>query len=164
MVTEPTRQNNILDLFLCTNPTLVNHIGCHAGLGDHDLVTAQCSLKPSVHKQKPRRVQLFKKADCPKLKSLMADFKDRFIAEHIGKPVDRLWTEFTEALEKFSSQCILTKLIGGKSSLPWITQEIHRMIRKRDQLYRTFKPEIKVKNPNSLTSARPLKAKLNRLI
>ena len=59
MVTEPTRQNNILDLFLCTNPTLVNHIGCHAGLGDHDLVTAQSSLKPSVHKQKPRRVQLF---------------------------------------------------------------------------------------------------------
>ena len=69
----------------------------------------------------------------------MADFKDRFIAEHIGKPVDLLWTEFTEALEKFSSQCIPTKLVRGKSSLPWITQEIRRMIRKRDQLYRTFK-------------------------
>ena len=61
MVTEPTRQNNILDLFLSTNPTLVNHVECHAGLGDHDLVTAQCSLKATVHKQKPRRAQLFKK-------------------------------------------------------------------------------------------------------
>ena len=145
MVTEPARQNNILDLFLCTKPTLFNHIGCHAGIGDHDLVTAQCSLKPSVHKQKLRRVQLFKKADWPKLKFLMADFKDRFIAEHIGKPVDLLWLEFTKALEKFSSQCIPTKLIWGKSSLPWITQEIvefveiRRMIHKRDQLYRTFK-------------------------
>ena len=27
------------------------------------------SIKPSVHKQKPRRVQLFKKADWPKLKT-----------------------------------------------------------------------------------------------
>ena len=61
MVTEPTRQNNILGLFHSTNPTLVNQVGCHAGLGDHDLVTAHCSLIPSVHKQKPRRVQLFKK-------------------------------------------------------------------------------------------------------
>ena len=48
---------------------LVSVGGCHDGLGDHDLVTAQCSLKPSVHKQKPRRVQLFKKADWPKLKT-----------------------------------------------------------------------------------------------
>ena len=37
MVTEPTRQNNILGLFHSTNPTLVNQVGCHAGPGDHDL-------------------------------------------------------------------------------------------------------------------------------
>ena len=102
-VTDSTRQNNILDLFLCTNPTLVNHVGCGAGLGDHDLVTAQCSLKPTFHKQTPRKVQLFKKADWLKLKSIMANFKGIFIAEHLGKPVDLLFAEFTEALEKFSS-------------------------------------------------------------
>ena len=38
VVLEPTRQDNILDLFLTTNPTLITEVKCSPGLGDHDLV------------------------------------------------------------------------------------------------------------------------------
>ena len=38
MVTEPTRSGNILDLFLTTNPTLVNSVSIIPGLSDHNIV------------------------------------------------------------------------------------------------------------------------------
>ena len=139
MVTSPTRHNNILDLFLTTNHTLVEEVDCQPGLGDHDMVTASCALKPSTQKQKPRKVPLLRKADWPKLKSLMRDYQQTFLHNHASKSVEDLWSEFVSALDTFASNCIPTKFIRGKSSLPWITQSIRRQIRRRDDLYRKFK-------------------------
>ena len=139
MVKEPTRYNNTLELFLTTNPTLTKSVACLPGLSDHDMVIAECALKPIPLKQKPRKAQLFRKADWLRLKSLLSDYQDKIITNHHGKSVDDLWTEFTSALERFSSECIPTKMVLGKSFLPWITQEIKRLIRKRDHLYRNFK-------------------------
>ena len=45
MVTQPTRQGNILDLFLTTNPTLIQQVNCQAGLSDHDMVIAYGALQ-----------------------------------------------------------------------------------------------------------------------
>ena len=113
MTTNPTRQNNVLDLFLTTNPTLVRQVNCLPGLSDDDMVIANCYIKPSVLKQKPRKVQIFRKADWSKLKSLMADFRDRFINEHFGKSDEDFWNELKTAIDQFSTQCIPTKLIRG---------------------------------------------------
>ena len=139
MVTTPTRQDNILDLFLTTNPTLVDEVDCQPGLGDHDMVTASCALKPSIQKQKPRKVPLLNKADWPELKSLMRDYQKKFLLEHPNRSVEELWSDFVTALDTFSSKCIPSKIIRGKFSLPWITQNIRRQIRRRDDLYRKFK-------------------------
>ena len=139
VVSEPTRQENILDLFLTTNPTLISNIHCSPGLGDHDIVCAEASLKPTQQKQKPRKVLLLNKADWPTLKAKLKHFQQSFLANHLGKTVEELWTDFTNTLDKLSEECIPSKLIRGKSSLPWITQEIKRLIRKRDRLYTRFK-------------------------
>ena len=139
VVTEPTRKDNILDLFLTTNPTLINKVNCSPGLGDHDVVSAEALLKPTLHKQKPRKVFIFSKADWPTLKAKMKLYLQSFLSNHYGQTVEQLWTDFTTTLDKLVQECIPAKLIRGKSSLPWITQEIKRLIRKRDSLYRKFK-------------------------
>ena len=89
VVSEPTRQDNILDLFLTTNPTLITEVKCSPVLGDHDLVSAKALLKPSQHKQKPRNVLLFSKADWPKLKSKMK-FHIQPFRENSRGALDRL--------------------------------------------------------------------------
>ena len=104
VVSEPTRQDNILDLFLTTNPTLITEVKCSPGLGDHDLVSAKALLKPSQHKQKTRNVLLFSKADWQKLKSKMKVYQQSFISNHLGKTVEELWTDFTTTLDKFSQE------------------------------------------------------------
>ena len=139
VVTEPTRKDNILDLFLTTNPTLINKVNCSPGLGDHDVVSAEALLKPTLHKQKPRKVFIFSKADWPTLKAKMKLYQQSFLSNHHGQTVEQLWTDFATTLDKLVQECIPAKLIRGKSSLPWITQEIKRLIRKRDSLYRKFK-------------------------
>ena len=99
-----------------------------------------CAKKtPIQQKQKPRKVLLFNKADWPTLKAKLKHFQQSFLANHLSKTVDELWTDFTNTLDKLSEECIPSKLIRGKSSLPWITQEMKRLIRKRDRLYTRFK-------------------------
>ena len=63
MVTSPTRGQNILDLFLTTNPILVDSVSITPGLSDHDIVLIQVNVKPEVLKQVPRNIYLYKKAD-----------------------------------------------------------------------------------------------------
>ena len=46
VVTQPTRLNNTLDLFLTTNPTLVNEVKVQPGLADHDMVSTESLVKP----------------------------------------------------------------------------------------------------------------------
>ena len=81
VVTKPTRLNNILDLFMTTNPTLIIEVKCQPGLGDHDMVSAESMLKPVINKQKPRTAFLFQKADwaaCT-LKLKMKQFQESFL-------------------------------------------------------------------------------------
>ena len=94
VVTEPTRQDNVLDLFLTTNPTLINKVNCSPGLGDHDIVSAEAMLKPTLQKQKPRKVLLFGKADWPTLKAKMKLYQESFLSDHLVKTVEELWTDF----------------------------------------------------------------------
>ena len=88
MVTEPKRYNNILDLFLTTNPTLVNQVACLPGLSDHDMVIAEGSddrVRPKPNIQKPRKVQVLRKVYWPKLKSLLLEFQKQFVSIHLNK-------------------------------------------------------------------------------
>ena len=123
VVSEPTRQENILDLFLTTNPTLISNIHCSPGLGDHDIVCAEASLKPTQQKQKPRKVLLLNKADWPTLKAKLKHFQQSFLANHLGKTVDELWTDCTNTLDKLSEECH-TKSIS-KISWDLLTMTTH---------------------------------------
>ena len=75
----------------------------------------------------------------PKCWSLSNLDQSKFLSSHAGKSVEELWTSFADALEAGMQECIPMKLLSCKGSLPWITQEIKRLIRKRDKLYTACK-------------------------
>ena len=122
---------------------------CQPGLGDHDMVSAESSLKPSVHKQKPRQAYLLHKADWTTLKNKMKQYQESFMSTGSEKSVEELWYDFTSTLNQLCKESIPSKLIRGNPSLPWITQEIKRLLRKRDSLYSQFKKVMKkISNTN----------------
>ena len=133
IVTEPTRHDNVLDLILTSNPTLVSKVECLPGLSDHDIVLAEVAIKPAQTKQKRRKIHLYNKVDWTTFRSKLTDYQTKFLSEHHGKAVEQLWSDFTDKLDQLTDQCIPTKVIKGKPSLPWISREIKRLRKFRGQ-------------------------------
>jgi hemerythrin-like domain-containing protein len=62
-VTEPTRQDNILDLVLTTNPSIIENISVEDGMSDHKIVITDINIKTKPKKTVPRKVYIYKKAN-----------------------------------------------------------------------------------------------------
>ena len=65
----------------------------------------------------------------------MKDFSTNFKSNLECKSVTQLWAELKDAIHTGLSLYVPCKTVSGKKSLPWITQQIKRYIRKRDSLY-----------------------------
>ncbi len=50
--------------------------------------------------------------------------------------VDKLWDSFTTELHQASQKHIPTKQANNRNKLPWVNQDLKRIARKRDRLYR----------------------------
>ena len=86
----------------------------------------------------------------------MRNFQEAFLFDCNGKTVEELWLSFTSTFEKFVNECVPTKLIRGKASLPWITQEIKLLITEGNKLYVSYKRSGKPVKKNSFQSLRQL--------
>ena len=53
--------------------------------------------------------------------------------------VEEIWNALKTALDSGIQQFVPIKKLSSKCSLPWITQEIRRLMRKRDKLYQKQK-------------------------
>ena len=145
MVSEPTRGENVLDFFLTSNHTLIDDVKISPGIADHYIVVAKVNVKTKLTKQVPRKIPLFKKTNWANFRSYMAEKKTEILSLQ-QQSVEEIWTAFKPTLQQGINQFVPIKNIGSKKSLPWITQEIKRLIRKRDSLFqkqnqRTIGPE-----------------------
>ncbi|CAG2206629.1 unnamed protein product [Mytilus edulis] len=61
IVKEPTRQDNILDLVLTTNPTSIESISVQDGMSDHSIVITDINLKAKTQKSKYQGKYIFTK-------------------------------------------------------------------------------------------------------
>ena len=138
-MTSPTRGQNILDLFLTTNPTLVDNVSITPGLSDHDVVLIQVNVKPEVLKQVPRNIHLYKKADWDQLKQSMREvYVELKQSDLATTTVQSMWDRFAPGLEQGIEKFIPVRKAGTRDGFPWVNQEIHRLMRKRDKLYKRW--------------------------
>ncbi len=64
MIREPTRGNNILELFLTTDPSQILNIHSIPGISDHDTIPMiNTTLKLPRTKAKPHKIYKYQKAD-----------------------------------------------------------------------------------------------------
>ena len=139
VVTQPTRNENILELFLIDNPTLVMSVEVRPGIADHDVVLSEVFIKPQTSRQKPILMYLYKKTDWEGLETHVLEFQKTFKSTCDDKSVNSLWEDFKRALQSGLEQYAPQRSISPKPSLPWITQDIKRTMRKPDSLYDKYK-------------------------
>ena len=138
-VTSPTPGQNILDLFFTTNPTLVENVSIIPGLSDHDIVLAKVNAKPEISKQVPCTILLYKKADWDQLKQSMRDLHSELTQSDLATTsVQSMWDRFATKLEQGIDKFIPTRQSGTRDGFPWINQEICRLMRKRNKLYKRW--------------------------
>lgn len=138
MVTTPTRGQNILDLFFTSNPTLVNNVSVLPGLSDHDIVLAKVNSRPELTKQVPRDIPLYKRADWDQLKQSMRDLLSELESDPATTDSQVLWDKFAGKLQQGIDTFIPIRQAGTRDGFPWINQEIRRLMRRRDKLYRRW--------------------------
>ena len=69
----------------------------------------------------------------------MKDFQSELLTDLAATDVQELWDKLASRLEQGIDKFILTRKAGTRDGFPWINQEIRRLMRKRDKLYKRMK-------------------------
>lgn len=138
MVNLPTRDDNILDLFLTTNPTLVNQVNILPGISDHNIVEVRVNTSARVRYQKPRKIHLYKKANWDEIKRSITDYHNDMLEnnKYSVLNIEELWEDFANMLHRLTDKYVPTKMSSVRDSLPWVNQSLKKIFRKRDRAYK----------------------------
>ena len=156
MVTEPNRLDNVLDLFLASNHTLVQKVEIYPGIADHDVMVADVNIKPTLGRQESRSVPLYRKTNWDSFREYISVFASDLIRNCSNKTVEEMWNSFKSAIDQGISKIVPIKRFGTKKSLPWITEEIKRLARKRDKLFQLQRKTGKSKDRHHFKQVRYL--------
>ena len=137
---EPTRLDNLLNLFFTNKPTLMKSVTAIPGISDHEIVLADCDIRLTINKRAPRYIHQWRKADWEKLKSETVAFGNQFLEESSSRSVSENYTTSKKFIQTIIDQHIPKRLLKiGKHNIPWITPDIRQLCRKKQRLFHKAK-------------------------
>jgi len=135
----PTHLLNTLDLVATNKPSSVFGIHKMAGISDYNIVLFEIMTKVKLNKQSTRIIYMYGRANLTALKEelhILHTIDDTMTPE---ENVEQLWSKFKASISQVVDKYIPHKLTKKRSCLPWINQNIRKLIRKRDRLYKLCK-------------------------
>ena len=133
---KPTRNDNILDLTLTTNPDIISNLEIHPGMSDHCAVSCEVDLSIKRQKKPDRYVYRYKKGNIDGVKNDMKEFSNAFLNEDpYSRTVDDNWNRFKTSLKQSMDRHIPQKKITSRWNLPWITTDIKRLCRRKKRAW-----------------------------
>ena len=149
----PTRNDNVLDLFLSNQPGKVHTTKTLPSLGssDHDIVFHEISMPIRRPLQPKRNIKLFGKANWEQFKADINLFNETF-QQKDESDTNSLWNSFKSEIDRLSKLHIPSKMTRSRTDLPWITGSIRRKIHRRDKLYQKVKSSKGKQNYEKLKS------------
>ena len=159
VINKNTRKDTTLDLLCMTNPSFVNRVETLPSIGgsDHDIVYSEINLALPQNKQQAHKVLNYKKAQWDQIeKDLTETYKQ--LKKYQDKMIlDELWNIFKTNVHETIHKYIPTKSIGNKSRLPWVNNQLKKLINKKNKLYKkkneipSIKNNIRKLKPSSRT-------------
>lgn len=154
MVTEGTRQNNILDLFLTNQPNWVKRVLVVPGISDHKAVL--CEMKLTYEKTQTsvsRKMYNYSQGDVNQIGFALQEFFPEFEQLSGGaSTIEELWLLFRakmlELQEKYVPSWVQTS--HRTKSKPWFNGQLRRLTNKRNRIYTKFKRKPTSKNCEQL--------------
>jgi hypothetical protein len=114
---------------------------------------ADSDIKAHINKQAPRHIHLWSKADWQKIKDEASAFGIAFLQNVGSNSVNTNYTKFKNFINEIIKKYVPTRAMRSlKYNVPWITQKIRRMCRKKQRLF-FIKPSAPA-NPKTGTSTK----------
>ena len=136
LVRFPTREKNTLELLLISLPGQFQDLHSPDKLSEHDIVAGTLKVViPPI--KKPRKMYLYQKGDYESMRKDAFEFaKEKYFN---GFPDTRSVQEnlnlITSFIQDSADKHIPSKTSRTVSSVPWITSEIRRKIRRRNKTH-----------------------------
>ena len=155
MVHFTTREKNILDLILTTLPGQFKDVHSPDKLSDHDIVSGTLKIFITPKKKPRRKVFLYQKGDYESIRKDTVEYaKEKYYSGYSDThSVQEIFDLLTSFIQDSADKYIQSKTSRSVSSIPWITPEIRRKIRRKN------KTHAKAKN----TSSSKLRSKFETL-
>ena len=135
----PTRERNTLDLIITSLPGQFVDIHSPDRLSDHDIVsgTLKVVIPPPPIKKPKRKVYRYQKGDYESMRKDTLKFaKEKYFNGHSDtRSVQENFNLITSFIQDSADKHIPSKTSGSVSSVPWITPEIRRKIRKKNETH-----------------------------
>ena len=137
MVHFPTREKNTLDLILTTLPGQFQDVHSPDKLSDHDIVSGTLRIFIPPIKKPRRKVYLYQKGDYESMRKDTLEFaKEKYFNGHSDtRSVQENFDLLTSFIEDSVDKHIPSKTSRSVSSIPWITPEIRRKIRRKNKTH-----------------------------
>ena len=150
VIDKPTRNDRTLDLLCMSNPSFINRIETLPPMGDHDIIFSEINLSLPKIKQKPHKVYQYQKANWEKIEQDLQTTHSHMKENQIHMDVNDLWNYFKNSTTDSIKKNIPTKSIGNKTTLPWVTPQIKKLINKKNKLFKKKTSNIELKYTKKL--------------
>ncbi len=102
------------------------------------MVSIESTIAPTSNHQVKRSIPLYEKADWDSFRNHIKEFSSTI--DYSGKPgVNNLWQDIKKQLDQGIEKFIPHKIARSRNSLPWITTEVRKLIRKKNKIYTKMK-------------------------
>ena len=133
----PTREKNTLDLILTTLPGQFQDVHSPDKVSDHDIVSGTLRIFIPPIKKPRRKVYLYQKGDYESMRKDTLEFaKEKYFNGHSDtRSVQENFDLLTSFIQDSADKHIPSKTSRSVSSIPWITPEIRRKIRRKNKTH-----------------------------
>ena len=141
LVDFPTRERNTLDLISTSLPGQFVDIFSLDKLSDHDIVSGTLKIAIPPLKKPRRKVYRYQKGDYESMRAETLKFaKERYFNGYSDtRSVQENFNLITSFSQESADKHVPSKTSRSVSSVPWITPEIRRKIRRKMQLMQKLK-------------------------
>ena len=136
LVDSPTRNNNILDIFVTNRPSFIAECKVTPGIIDHETVHVETKLSVMITSETTRQIFQWNKTDYHQINHIMLQHSSEFLTNFSSEThVEVLWS----ALKSICSECLdlIPSTLSSKKHLkaPWINTHINRLSDKKKRAY-----------------------------
>ena len=130
----PTRERNTLDLIITSLPNQFVDIHSPDCLSDHDIVSGTLKIVIPPIKKPRRKVYRYQKGDYESMRAETLKFaKEKYFNGYSDtRSVQENFNLITSFIQDSADKHIPSKTSRSVSSVPWITPEIRRKIRRKN--------------------------------